>query len=761
MGLYQDFSQPIDVRVKDLIAQMTIDEKLAQLGAIWSFELMEEGKFSLEKAEWLIKNGIGQISRAGIGTALQPKEIATFVNSVQEFLVNNTRLGIPAIVHEECLSGLMAKEATIFPQIIGIASTWDPELVTRIAQVIRTQMRATGVHQGLGPVMDVTRDPRWGRVEETFGEDPYLVAEMGTAYVRGLQGDDLKKGVIATIKHFVGYGASEGGLNWAPANIPPRMLREVFLYPFKKAVTEAGAMSVMSAYHEIDGVPCGASKELLTDILRKEWGFEGVVVSDYFAINTLQSYHRIASDKAEAARYALEAGIDIELPKTDCYSQPLKEQIIKGLVAEKLVDQVVSRVLRLKFKLGLFDNPYVHPEKTTWVFDTPDNRWLALEAARKSLVLLKNEGKILPLDRSIETIAVIGPSANSRRNLLGDYTYAAHVKIMEMMTNAQGTSISAPYVEADQITVPVVTIMEGIKAKVSATTNVLCVAGCEINDNSRDGFDEAIKVAQLAKVAIVVIGGKSGLTPECTCGEMRDSAELRLPGVQEELVRKIYETGTPTVVILVNGRPLVLDWIAKKIPVIIQAWLPGEEGGNAVADVLFGDYNPSGKLPISFPEKVGQIPVYYGHKPSGARSQLWGNYVDAGTSPTFEFGYGLSYTTFELGNLRVEPKQIPSTGEVLIKVDVRNTGTRAGEEVVQLYINDVVASITRPVKELKGFKRVALRPGETKTVEFQLPAHMLGFYNKDMELIVEPGVFKVMIGRSSKDIAVQDEFEIA
>ncbi len=760
MELYRDFSQPIDARVKDLISRMTLEEKLAQLGAIWSFEVMKDRKFSQKRAESLIENGIGQISRAGVGTTLPPRGIAAFVNSVQRFLVKNTRLGIPAIIHEECLNGFMAKDATIFPQIIGIASTWDPELVGRIAEVIRAQMRAAGVHQGLGPVLDVTRDPRWGRVEETFGEDPYLIAKMGTSYIKALQGDDLREGVVTTPKHFVGYGASEGGLNWAPAHIPPRMLREVSLYPFKEAIKEAGALSVMNAYHEIDGIPCGASAELLTDILRKEWGFEGIVVSDYFAIDNLRSYHRIAPDKAKAAKLALEAGIDIELPKSDCYAQPLKEQIKKGLIAEELVDRAVSRVLRLKFMLGLFENPYVKPEKTARIFDTPEHRKLALEAARKSLVLLKNEGNILPLNKNIETIAVIGPNADSYRNLLGDYTYAAHIGITAIMANTLGTPLPAADVEADQITVPVVTILEGIKAKVASNTKVLHAIGCEISNDSRSGFNEAINTAQVADVAVVVVGGKSGLTPECTCGEMRDSAELRLPGVQEDLVKAIYETGTPTVVILVNGRPLALEWMAKKIPAIIQAWLPGEEGGNAVADILFGNYNPSGKLPISFPEKAGQIPVYYAHKPSGARSQLWGNYVDASTSPVFEFGYGLSYTTFEFSNLGVEPKRVPPTGKVSIKVDVRNTGTRAGQEVVQLYINDVVASITRPVKELRSFKRIALEPGETKTTEFELPIETLGFYNKDMEFVIEPGVFKVMVGRSSKDIALERQFEI-
>jgi len=675
-------------------------------------------------------------------------------------LTENTRLGIPALVHEECLNGFMAKTATIFPQIIGMASTWEPELVNKMTRVAKTQMMAVGVRQGLSPVLDVVRDPRWGRLEETFGEDPYLIAKMGIAYVKGLQGDDLQNGVVATLKHFVGYGLPEGGLNWAPAHIPPRLLREVYLYPFKEAIKEGGALSVMNAYHEIDGIPCGASTELLTNILRKEWGFEGIVVSDYYAVENLQSYHRIAPDKANAARLALTAGIDIELPRHDCYAQPLKEQVEKGAVSNTLLDRAVSRILRLKFKLGLFDNPYVKSKEAAEVFDLPEHRKLALEAARKSIVLLKNKDNILPLNKNIKTIAIIGPNADVQRNLLGDYTYPAHIEITIMAAEATGAQLPAPDERADHVTVPVVTILEGIKARASKGTKIMYAAGCEYNSMSRDGFPEAVKAAKAADAAIVVVGGKSGLTPDCTCGEMRDSVEIRLPGVQDELVRAIHETGTPVILILVDGRPLVLGWIVEKIPAIIEAWLPGEEGGNAVADVLFGDYNPGGKLPISFPANVGQIPVYYGHKPSAGRSQFWGDYVDASTSPAFEFGYGLSYTTFNFTNLRIEPKRVALTGKTSVKVDIKNTGSKAGEEVVQLYINDVFAKITRPVKELRGFKRIALEPSETKKVEFELPTEALGFYDKDMKFTIEPGIFKVMIGRSSKDIVLEGKFEV-
>jgi beta-glucosidase len=760
MEIYQDASKPIEARVKDLLSKMTLDEKIAQVGGIWSYEIVEDGKFSQVKAEPLMKDGIGQICRPGIATTLPPKEMAELTNHIQEFLAENTRLGIPALIHEECLNGFMAKNATIFPQIIGMASTWEPELVNKMAGVARENMRAVGVLQGLSPVLDVARDPRWGRIEETFGEDPYLIATMGIAYVKGLQGDDLENGVAATLKHFVGYGLSEGGLNWAPAHIPARLLREVYLYPFKEVVHLGGAASVMNAYHEIDGIPCAAFTELLTDILRIDWGFAGVVVSDYNAVDSLQSYHRTAIDKAGAAAQALAAGIDMELPKLDCYAQPLKEQIEKGLVSVELLDRAVSRILKLKFRLGLFENHYVKPEKAGEAFDLPAHRQLALETARKSIVLLKNENNILPLNKDIKTIAVIGPNADVRRNLLGDYTYPAHIEVMIKMAADFGVQMSLPDEPPDHVTVPVVTVLEGIKAKVDKDTRILNAAGCEYNSTSKDGFPEAAEAAKAADLAIVVVGGKSGLIPDCTCGEMRDRVELGLPGVQEDLVKAVYETGTPTVLVLVDGRPLVLGWMADKIPSIIEAWLPGEEGGNAVADVLFGDYNPGGKLPVSFPRTVGQIPTYYAHKPSGARSQFWGDYVDCGVSPAFEFGYGLSYTSFKLNNLEIEPKRVNRTGKISIKCTIENTGNRIGDEVVQLYINDVVASVTRPVKELKGFKRIGLKPAETQTVEFELPAENLVFYDKDMNLTVEPGVFKVMVGRSSQDIVLEGEFEV-
>jgi beta-glucosidase len=748
-------------KVKELLSKMTVAEKVVQLGSSFVRSYIENGKFVPAKAVEL-KNGIGHISAPALSADLPPREVAVLINEIQKYLTQKTRLGIPAIIHEECLNGFRAKGATIFPQNIGLASTWEPDLINRITQVIRRQMRATGVHQGLAPVLDVTRDPRWGRVEETFGEDPYLVGRMAVAYVRGLQGNNIKNGIVATTKHFAGHGLPEGGLNCAPSHIPPRLFREVYLYPFEKAIKEGGVLSVMNAYHEIDGIPCAASEELLAGILRDEWGFNGVVVSDYFAIAQLNTIHKIAADLSEAAALALKAGLDVELPFTNAYGKPLLDAVKKGKVSMATLDLSVSRVLTMKFKLGLFDNPYVNPDAVESVIDTPTDRELALEAAHKSIILLKNEKGLLPLKKNVKSIAVIGPSADSQRNLLGDYTFASHSAFEIKPDKRTGDlELIKKKLKEGMVAAPkVVSVLEGIKAAVDKNTKVLYVKGCDVKGTSKDGLAAAVKAAQSADVAVVVVGDKSGLMPDNTSGEMRDRDMLGLPGIQEELVKAIYETGKPVVLVLVNGRPYTMKWLAEHIPAIVNAWEPGEEGGRAVTDVLFGDYNPGGKLPNSFPLNEGQIPTYYGHKPSGKKSAPWTDYVDGSARPLFEFGFGLSYTTFEFGNLRIEPLKIKSRGKLIIKVDVKNTGKRAGDEVVQLYINDVVASVTRPIKELKGFERVHLKPGEKKTVAIDVKADQLAFYNKKMERKVEPGLFKVMVGRSSADILLEGEFEV-
>ena len=745
-SLYRDPARPVEERVSDLLSRMTLDEKLAQLGGVWVFEMLENTAFSEAKAKSLIGNGIGQISRIGGASRFDPVASAELANSIQTFLLQYTRLGIPAIVHEECLSGYMAPGATCFPQAIGLASTWQPELVEEMTSAIRAQMRSVGAHQGLSPLLDVTRDPRWGRVEETFGEDPYLVSRMGVSYVQGLQGENLKQGIMATGKHFVGYGLSEGGMNCAPVQLASRELHEVYLTPFEAAVKEAKLASVMNAYHELDGLPCGSSKELLTGILRHRWGFDGLVVSDYFAVRQLFDFHHVAQDRSEAARLALEAGIDVELPAAECYARPLREALQNGTVDASLIDRAVSRILRMKFLLGLFEKPYVDVEKVSGHFGTPEGRALAREIAQKSVVLLKNKDALLPLRKDVSSIAVIGPNADSVRNMLGDYTYPAHIEIL-LGENPEGD-------------LPMVSVLDGIKRKVSARTRVYYTQGCDVTGESKEGFAEAVEIASKAEVAVLILGGKSGLTTSCTCGEFRDRADIRLPGLQTELVRAVYETGTPAVVVLINGRPLAIPWMAEHIPAILEAWLPGQEGSGAVADVLFGDYNPGGKLPITFPRAVGQIPIYYNHKPSGGRSQIYGDYVSLSARPLFPFGHGLSYTQFEFEELRIEPKQVEMGGQVEIEVDVRNAGRRRGDEVVQLYVHDPLSSVTRPVKELKGFKRISLEAREKKTVSLTLSVNQLGFCDRNMAFVVEPGTVEVMIGRSSEDIRLSGEFEI-
>lgn len=760
---YQNPALVVAERVTDLLSRMTLDEKIAQLGSIWVFEVLDEMQFSPSKAQRLFAHGLGQVTRIGGASSLDPTAGAELANTIQKYLREHTRLGIPAIIHEECISGYMARNATCFPQIIGLASTWEPELAEAMAAVVRTQMRAAGAHQGLSPVMDITRDPRWGRTEETFGEDPYLASQMSVAFVRGLQGHNWSEGVLATAKHFVGYGMSEGGLNWAPPHLNPRELREVYLHPFEAAVKEANLASVMNAYHELDGIPCGASRWLLTELLREQWGFDGLVVSDYFSINQLAEYHHIVGSKEEAAALALQAGLDVELPSTDCYGSPLHRAVTSGLLDEATLDQAVSRVLRMKFMLGLFEQPYVDPARTASVFDTPEQRTLARQIAQDSIVLLKNEGNLLPLRKNLASIAVIGPNAGSVRNIIGDYAYPCHIEtLIEMREKNNVFHMPVPdKVELVDSFVPIITILQAIKDKVSPETVVHYAQGCDVLSPSIDGFAEAVELARQAEVAIVVVGDKAGLTDSCTSGETRDRADLGLPGVQAELVRAIYETGTPVVVVLVNGRPLSLPWLAEHIPAFLEAWLPGEEGAAAVADVLFGDYNPGGKLPMTFPRSVGQVPIYYGHKISGGRSHWKGDYVDLSVKPLFPFGFGLSYTCFRLDNLRIDRSTCRAGEEVRLSVDLANIGSRAGSEVVQLYVSDPVASITQPVKSLKGFKRVSLAAGEQRTLTFTLAANQLGFYNQNMQYVVEPGVIELMVGTSSADLPLAATLHIA
>jgi len=739
---YLDAALSVETRVRDLLGRMSIEEKIRQMGTRLIGAFVVNGRVSGKALrEGLGNSGIGclQDLRAG------PRENAEAVNAVQKYLTERTRLGVPAMVIAECLHGHLSGGATVFPQAIALASTWNPGLVRRMAEAAAREARATGVAQALAPDLDLAREPRWGRVEETYGEDPHLVSRMGVAYITGMQGEGPtidRQHLVCTAKHYAAHGSPEAGVNLAPVEGGPRLLRSVFLPPFQAAVTEAGVLSIMPAYSEYDGVPATASRLLLTRVLRQEWGFRGYTFSDYGAVTMLHTFHKTAHTPAEAGRQALEAGLDLEAPSDYGYGDELLRMVQRGEVSVDLVDRAVARVLRVKFLAGLFENPFAEPEKAVRVVNCPAHRRLARQIAQESIILLKNEGGLLPLDGEIGSVAVIGPNADLAQ--LGDYSQR----------------------KADAVTP-----LEGIRAAVSRRTEVLYAPGCGIWQRSREGFAEAVAAAERADVAILFIGGTSmamagtGWGTErraATCGEGYDRTDLTPPGVQDELVRAVFETGTPTVVVLVHGRPYSIPWMAEHVPAILEAWYPGEQGGHALADVLFGRVNPSGKLPVSVPRSVGNSPVFYNHKPSargyyhrpGTPEEPGRDYVFQTPGALYPFGHGLSYTTFRYSNLLIRPRKILPGGRVSVSVDVRNAGKLAGKEVVQLYVNDVVSSVTTPVKALRGFEKLALKPGQKRTVTFELGPEDLALLDENMNWVVEPGTFEVTVGGLAKTFEV-------
>ncbi|HWR66500.1 MAG TPA: glycoside hydrolase family 3 N-terminal domain-containing protein [Bellilinea sp.] len=748
----------IKKQVHKLLAQMTLEEKLAQLQAYWAYELQTSGALDADKIRTKLALGIGQITRNAGASYGTPLEAARSANVLQRFLKDQTRLGIPAIVHEECCAGAMTFGASVFPQPIGLASTWQPELARNMTAVISRQLRAIGAQQGLAPVLDIGRDPRWGRIEETFGEDPTLVSQFGIEYIHGLQGDDLATGVMATGKHFVAHSFSQGGLNCGPVHLGWRDLWDVYLAPFQAAIRDAGLASMMNAYPELDGEVVAASKTILTTLLREKLGFDGLVVSDYDAVVMIHNYHRAAETTRAAGVRALTAGIDVELPTVVCYGDDLKEAVTSGEISLEIVDQAVSRHLQKKFELGLFENPYINEGEVAAVFETKENRALAYQLACKSMVLLKNDG-LLPLTPEIKRLAVIGPNADSTRCLLGDYSFTATAELLSYAPppGSAFAGISREKMQDPGVTMP--TVLEGIRQAAAATT-IQFVKGCEVNSSDESGFDAAVQAASQADAVILVLGNVSGLAPECTTGEFRDTTDLRLPGVQEKLALKVLETGKPVALVLVSGRPVDLTALADPCAAILQAWVPGEEGGQAAADILFGKINPSGKLPLSLPRSAGQVPVFYNHKPSGMRSNIFGDYANEPVTPLYWFGHGLSYTTFKYSQLAVNRLEVGASGTVDISLTIENEGKVSGDEVVQLYIRDEYASLPRPVKELKGFARISLKPGETRQVTFHLPVDQLAYYDEDLQLMVEPGKFLVMVGSASNDIRLQGEFRV-
>jgi beta-glucosidase len=745
---YRNAALPAAKRVKDLLARMTLEEKAAQMMCVWQQKadtLVDAGgNFDAAKAKAAFqqRRGLGQVGRpSDTGKGKDARGMAELTNAIQKFFVENSRLGIPVIFHEECLHGHAAIGGTSFPQPIALGATFDPELVEALYTVTAAEARLRGTHQALTPVVDVAREPRWGRVEETYGEDPYLVSRMGIAAVRGFQGDARfgdKRRVIATLKHFAAHGQPEGGTNCAPTNVSMRVLRETFLYPFHEALKQGGAISVMASYNEIDGVPSHANPWLLRDVLRKEWGFEGFVVSDYYAVYEL-SYrpeshgHFVARDKKEACALAVNAGVNIELPEPDCYLH-LVELVRKGVLQERQLDELVAPMLFWKFQMGLFDDPYVDPDEAARVVGCEANAELALKAARESITLLRNEGNLLPLHPDgIKTIAVIGPNAD--RSLLGGYS-------------------GVPKRD--------VTVLEGLRARLGTRVKVLYSEGCKITiggswqqdevtpsdpEEDRKQIAEAVKVARRADVIVLAIGGNEQTSREAWSPKhLGDRPSLDLVGRQEDLVRAMLATGKPVVAVLFNGRPISINYVSQNVPAILECWYLGQETGHAVAAVLFGDFNPAGKLPISIPRSAGHLPAFYNHKPSARRGYLFDE-----VSPLYAFGFGLSYTSFAIENVRLARPKIRRDGRTQVLADVTNTGSRAGSEVVQMYVRDKVSSATRPVKELKAFRKLFLQPGETKSVAFDITPEQLAFYDIHMRYLVEPGEFDIMVGSSSCD----------
>lgn len=739
---YRNASLPIERRVADLLGRMTIDEKVAQMVTLWIRKPQQlkphgnfgdRGEFSPEEAAVVMKNGIGEIARQRERT--DPRRGATYANAVQTWLKEHTRLGIPAMLHDEILHGHMALGSTNFPTPISMASSWDPEMISKVFTAAALETRIRGSHHVLGPNLDLARDPRWGRTEETYGEDPYLVSRLGVACIKAIQGPGPNVDgdhVIATAKHFAAHGQPEGGTNTAPVNVSERLLREVFLPSFEAAVKEAGVLSVMPSYNEIDGVPSHSNRWLIEKLLRQEWGFRGLIASDYNGISELISRHKVAANRADAARQALEAGVDMELPDPNCYAL-LPQMVTEGRVSMAEIDQAVARVLRAKFQLGLFENPLVDVERAVSLTNSQSHQVIALEAARRSIVLLKNDNQLLPLNKDgIKSIAVIGPNAADVH--LGGYSDdpGRGISVLQGVRNKAGSSITVNYAEGCKIT------KEGGKWWDDKS---------ELSDPGVDAklIAEAVDIAKASDVVLLVVGGNEDTNKEAWAdNHLGDRDSLDLVGRQNDLVKAVVETGKPVVVMLINSGPLSINYIAEKVPAILEGFYLGQETGTAVADVLFGDYNPGGKLAVSFPRSVGQLPIYYNHKPTARRGYLYTN-----KEPLFPFGFGLSYTTFEYTNLKVTPGEIGSTGRAEVSVTVRNTGTRLGDEIVQLYIRDVVSTVTRPVMELKDFRRISLTPNESRTITFAVTPDKLSFLDLNMNRVVEPGTFEIMVGTSS------------
>lgn len=753
--LYRDPTTPVDLRVRDLLGRMTLDEKVAQMIALWGTkaEVMSEGTLTFDpaRASKAYPNGVGQITRpsdrrggpavaavaGGTGARWRdPADTIRFVNAAQHWAMTQTRLGIPILFHEEALHGYMAPAATMFPQAIAMAGSFDRDLVREVNDVIGREARANGAILALSPVVDIARDPRWGRIEETFGEDPYLCGEMGVASVEGLQGEGktLPAGkVFATLKHMTGHGQPEAGTNVGPAPISERELRENFFPPFRAVVSRTGIGAVMPSYNEIDGVPSHANRWLLTDVLRGEWSFDGLIVSDYGAVEELAKIHHVAADNQGAARLALAAGVDCELPDGIAY-RTLVDQVKAGTAAIADIDAAVARILTFKFRAGLFEAGPVDPVAAARLTGNDAARALALKAARKSLCLLTNDGTLPLTAGAHRRVAVIGPNAAVAR--LGGYSGEPRHAI---------------------------SLLDGIKAKLAGKAEVVSAQGVFITrseDRSADLVEladparnhaliaEAAEVAKTADIIILAIGDTEQTSREGFArNHLGDRTSLDLVGEQNALFDALHATGKPIIVCAINGRPPSYPGVVARANALLECWYAGQEGGTAIAEALFGEINPGAKLPVTVARDVGQVPIFYNRKPSSGRGYLF-----ADTAPLFPFGFGLSYTSFEIGAPRLSQSRIASAASVAVEVDIANVGKRAGEEVVQIYVHDRVASVTRPIKELKQFARVSLAPGERRTLRFTLGPDAFSLWNEDMHEVVEPGLFDIMAGPNSVDL---------
>lgn len=755
--LYKQAAVPIEYRVKDLLGRMTIEEKVGQLCCPLGWEMYTKtGKNEVTVSELYKK----KMAEAPVGsfwavlradpwtqktleTGLSPELSAKALNALQKYAVEETRLGIPVLFAEECPHGHMAIGTTVFPTALSAASTWNEGLMLKMGEAIALEARLQGANIGYGPVLDVAREPRWSRMEETFGEDPVLTTIMGVAMMKGMQGKVQNDGkhLYATLKHFAAYGVPESGHNGSRANCGMRQLLSEYLPPFRKAVKE-GAGTLMTSYNAIDGVPCTANKELLTDVLRNQWGFKGFVYSDLISIEGIVGM-RAAKDNKEAAVKALKAGLDMDLGG-NAFGKNLKKAYEEGLITMADLDRAVGNVLRLKFHMGLFENPYVSPELAKKLVHSKEHKELARQVAREGVVLLKNEG-VLPLSKHIGHLAVIGPNADEMYNQLGDYT-------------------------APQVREEVATVLDGIRAAVSESTRVTYVKGCAVRDTTATDIPAAVAAAQKADAVVLVVGGSSArdfktkyistgaatvsedakTLPDMDCGEGFDRSSLRLLGDQEKLISAVASTGKPLVVVYIQGRTMNMNLAAEKAQALLTAWYPGEQGGMGIADILFGDYSPAGRLPVSVPRSEGQLPVFYSQ---GTQR----DYVESKGTPLYAFGYGLSYTRFTYSGLELQKGTEMETLQT-VACTVTNTGNRDGEEVVQLYIGDKVASVSQPPLLLKAFQRIFLKKGESRQVIFHLKKDDLAIYDSEMNYVVEPGEFKVMVGAASNDIRLEGEF---